>query len=379
MTDDHPVPDIELTRPSAATQRLLDSLTRNPLVVGLGILLLLGGVVLLASALGYQAGISDRGAAAATAQAGELQVQYDLAVQDIQLRYYARAIQRLEYILRIDPQYPGVGAMLADARAALAATQNGTVAAEVLPTTTPRPTLNVSSPEDLLAQIQAAEQAADWDAMVEAAVALRATYPDYQPDQAADYLFRALRNRGVSRVDGSTLQLELGLRDLDEAERLAPLDEEAQQRALWAYLYLDGGQRWDLNWGYVVKQYTTLYTVAPYFHDVQSRLTIANARYADELAAGGAPCDALPYYEASLNLQPSETVDARYQTAVQTCAEGTPTPDPNATIDPNATPTDTPDPDLPTSTPDPNGDSPTLTPTVDTGPTLTPTATPTDS
>ena len=62
---------------------------------------------------GYNTAIGERVHNESTAIAGEASNQYVLAQQDIALGNYDRARQRLEYIIKLDPNYPGVSEQLA--------------------------------------------------------------------------------------------------------------------------------------------------------------------------------------------------------------------------------------------------------------------------
>jgi hypothetical protein len=76
-------------------------------------LALLGVLVLLAIGAasaygGYQSALSQRVAAGATQSAAQVQEQFALGMQDMEARRFDLARQRFEYVIQMDPSYPGV-------------------------------------------------------------------------------------------------------------------------------------------------------------------------------------------------------------------------------------------------------------------------------
>ena len=63
---------------------------------------------------GYRSGISIRQGAEATQVVQVVAEQYEMGVQDMQSGAYQRARQRFEYVIQLDPNYPGVTEKLAD-------------------------------------------------------------------------------------------------------------------------------------------------------------------------------------------------------------------------------------------------------------------------
>ena len=71
-------------------------------------LLLIGLFITAGSYLGYQQGIDDRKGFEATQVAVAIEEQFDLGVQDMEAGNYEVARQRFDYVIQIDPNYPGV-------------------------------------------------------------------------------------------------------------------------------------------------------------------------------------------------------------------------------------------------------------------------------
>lgn len=323
--------------------------------------LVLGGVLAVAVVGGYRAGVAERDVAAATAQFAELTRQYQLGIDDLAAGRYTLAVERFEFILAIDPNFPGAADRLAEARAAVTPSP---VTATLAPT--PVVTVNPQTVAKLFAEAQSAFEAKDWDTTIQKINALWLADPAYEPSAARNMLYNSFRNRGIDNINAG--KLELGLTDLDQASKIGALDAEAQQYQQWATIYMNGISYWGLNWPRTIETFQLLYTIAPYFRDTIARLHDAHLAYAKQLDAGGDPCSAVAEYAAALELQFDQAVEDKRSAAETACALGTATPDgtltqfptpdgtltPFATADLSVTPTETP---VPTPT-----ETPTLTP-----------------
>ena len=99
---------------------------------------------------GYNSAIDQRIRYEFTLVAGEASNQYILAQQDIALGNYDRARQRLEYIIKIDPNFPNVSNQLA-----FVLTQQGITATPTLiPSPTLTPTPDYRGRDELFGQAQ---------------------------------------------------------------------------------------------------------------------------------------------------------------------------------------------------------------------------------
>jgi tetratricopeptide (TPR) repeat protein len=295
--------------------------------------IVLGGVLTLAAMGGYYAGVNERNRTAATAQAVELDRQFQLGIQDMQAGRYLLAIQRFEFILSVDPAFPEAAGRLAEARLGASlgtATPPGPLAA----TPTLIITVGPETAQTLFAEARAAFDTQDWDTALQKISALRIVDPDYERAAVHRMTFDSLRSRGIAHIEGG--KLELGLADLDQASKIGGLDVEAQQYQQWATIYIAGVSYWGLNWPRTIETFELLYTLAPYFRDTITRLRDAHLAYAAELEASGDPCNAVIHYAAALDSQFDQAVEDRRAAADLTCQFGTPTPD--GTLTPFPTP-----------------------------------------
>jgi tetratricopeptide (TPR) repeat protein len=290
-------------------------------LIGLGVLVVLVLTAGLAIWGGYQTGLKEHQIQVQATRTAELRTQYDLGVADLSAGNNDLAQQRFEYILSIDPNYPGAAEKLIEAKVVLQITPSAT--SLPLPTVTPVPTGAAGpDPASLLAQAQQSSDGKNWDDVIQKLSDLRALDPTYQPAAVDKLLFTALRNRGVARIDGK--ELESGIFDLNQAETLGALDTDAKSRRIWARYYLDAMSYWGLNWGKTVDLLGQLHSFAPYFHDTAAKLYEAHLNYAAQLVAAKNFCDAASQYAEAQALSPAPAV-AEKQAAAQAQCVPTPT------------------------------------------------------
>jgi tetratricopeptide (TPR) repeat protein len=294
---------------------------------------------------GYNSAIDQRTRYESTLVAGEASNQYILAQQDITLRNFDRARQRLEYIIQIDPNYPNV----ADQLAFVLTQQRITATSTLAPSPTLTPTPDYRGRDDLFTQAQDLLNARDWTTTIDTLLLLRKNYPDYMAVKVDDMLFVALRNRGIDKI-AQLHDLEGGNYDLTLAERFGPLDAEARNWRDWADLYIRGASFWDVDWAQAVYYFSQLASAAPNLSDssgwtASNRYMDALLGYGDWFAARGQWCDAQTQYDTYMALLASPLVEPTAVYAADQCAQGSVTPatpvleTPTPTITPEASTT----------------------------------------
>jgi tetratricopeptide (TPR) repeat protein len=159
--------------------------------------------------------------------------QFQTAKTDIRDGNYRRAVERLDSILKNEPDFPGAEELKIQALAAMNATPTP------LPTATPVPSPTPDAPraEQLLAQ--AVQQFTDkkYTDMIGTLLKLKVEIPAYQPERVDGLLWVALRYNGVHLIK-ETSRLTEGLYYLDLAANYAPLDSEAEAQILFATNFL---------------------------------------------------------------------------------------------------------------------------------------------
>lgn len=345
-------------------------------VIGVIGLLLIGAGSAFA---GYQSGISDRKSAEATQISAIADEQYALGMLDIEAKRYDLARQRFEYVIQINPNYPGVTEQLA-----LVLLEINTTAT---PTQKPTPTITATPDmrgvEELFGQAQIDLANQDWTNAINTLLSLRKADPNYQPVWVDDMLYVAYRNRGKDKIlkDGD---LEGGIYDLTQSEQIGPLDADAKGYLTWSRLYITGASFWEIDWGQAVYYFAQVAPALPNLRDgsgwtATERYRIALIGYGDFLADNKEWCKARIQYETSLSMGTDALVQEKYVFILTKCpdegesneqppqeSEPTPTSLPAENPTPTSPPVENPTPTVP----------PVVAPTATTAPPPDPTTTP---
>lgn len=309
-------------------------------------LLLLGGIS------GYQAGLSDRRAAKATAITRQLSEQFQLGLQAMENKQYEIALTHLQYVLQNDPDFPGAKEKYAELLILMAITPTPTATATPLASPTP----DLRAAEEIFQSAQELLAAQNWDEALNTLDTLRKKAPDYRTAEVDGMYYIALRMRGMDKLmlnSGETCQdvnLEGGIYDLTLAERFGPLDRDADGWRNFARLYIAGASFWNLDWKQAQAYFAEIYPYMPNLMDAscmtaQERFRFATLRYAEQLLAAGDYCAAEQQFNLAFAI-PSNENAAAYPTATEVYfgCHGHPAPQPQAT-------------------PTPTGEAPTLEPT----------------
>jgi hypothetical protein len=294
---------------------------RWPVWMLLGLLVL----VLIAVASGYAGylrGIHMRQAAQDTLISSQLQEQFDLAVQDMSAGRYELAYQRLSYINQHDSNYPGMIDLLVEVRMNISTTPTPTLA----PTPTLTPTPDLRAVETLVSEAQQAVANNEWTKAIDTLLSLRKSDPQYQAVMVDDLLYISYRNRGRDKILREA-DLEGGIYDLTLAQRLGPLDAEAEGLLNWAGLYITGASFWEIDWAQAVYYFGQVAPALPNLQDgshmtASERYKQALIGYGDDLMKKEQYCDAVGQFE--LAASQGADVGGKYDEAIQGCAGDNP-------------------------------------------------------
>ena len=131
----------------------------------------------LAALMGYVVGLERREVNQVHMIAQASKEHFDLGVEDLLAGRFEFAKQRFEYVLSLDPQYPGAADLLGQAMEAL---NQPTITPSPVVSPTPSPTPDLSSYESVFQSAQAAYNQGDWSASLGLLLLLRGEAPTYK-------------------------------------------------------------------------------------------------------------------------------------------------------------------------------------------------------
>ena len=353
----------------------------------LGIPGLIFVVLAIATAAGYRSGMSAREISQAETVASAAQQQMDQGVEDLLAGNFELAIQRFEYVLTLDPYFPGAAEFLGQALTAL---DKPTPTASPIASLTPTPTPDFSSYEGMFSSAQDAFDRDDWTTTIDILIRLRGEDPDYRLEEANRLMASSLRNRGMDHLFST--RLEQGIFDLTLAERFGPLDSQAASWRQSAAFFVFANSYFGLDWS----------LSSDYFGQVCqaniwggcTKYGLSAKEYASELAEGDYCLSSYYFEQAFAYINPGGVEPTATQVAILCATATAPTPTltstptltvsltpgtvtVTATFDFTPTPSHTPSPTPSPTDGVPPADTETSTPTSTPSSTPTPTDTPT--
>ena len=318
---------------------------RSILTGVLGLILLVG----LGGFGGYSRGLSDRKEAEVSVTSKQLTEQFTLALVDIESGRYATAKERLEYIIRKDPGFPGAQERLTQVLVLSSIPTN-------TPVPTPTSTPDFSGAESAYQRAQLLIQTKDWPGALGALDTIRKLDPTYKTAQVDGMYYFVLRNHGADLI-AKEGNLEGGIYYLALAERFGPLDNTALGLKQGAQAYITGASFWELDWKQAVEIFAQVGAGWPSLWDgtmtASQRFYNASMRYGDELFARDDFCGAYLNYTNAMALGGLDKTSAKnYNDALVGCYPATATLEATATLSilPTEPPVAT---EVPTETPVP--------------------------
>lgn len=300
------------------------------IVGGLLAIILIGAAGALG---GYYAGIADRQAVEKNQTDITTSMQYQLGMADLEAGRLDMAKQRFEYVIQLNPAYPGV----LENMARLTIIMNATSTPTVMPSPTAAPTLDLSGVEALLVQAKQLLAASDYNGTLTALDMLRKQNVSFQTFEVDGLYYHTLSKRGIQKISNG--DLEAGIYDFAVMKRFGPQDKESKDIEEYAKLYISAGRYFGWDWENAVKYFGDLNQYVPTLMDtshrsVADRYRESLAKYGDVLAGKDKWCQAVPYYEQSLAIGTDNKVNEAYGKAFNKCQASLPTSTP--TIDPAA-------------------------------------------
>jgi hypothetical protein len=346
------VPNLEETIPVPSKPAKRVRPRRWPWIL-IGVLALLG-LTAAGSYLGYQEAIRQRLLVQSSQVTMIATEQYQLGLKDLSDLNYSQARDRFEYVIRLDPKFPGAQDKLAEALLHLSITATPTLAP--IPTVTPTP--DTRGEDQMFSQAKTDLANKEWDKVIQTLDSLRSADKQYHAIEVDGMYYVALRNRGADKIL-KLAQLQEGMYDLSLAERFGPLDSEAYSYRYWANQYLTGAAYWKVDWPKVVEVFSEVAANYPGLRDsggvtASERLRLAQIGLGDRLMTDSKPCDAAKAYQAALDMSQDSSVEQKRNSAQKACKgpeQPTAAPTTDAAVQQTVPPTSTPANEQPTAAP----------------------------
>ena len=324
------------------------------IVIGLGIVLL---GVLIGSGLGYYKGINDRMTQQTSQVTLAATTQFQLALADQAAGKLETARSRMEYVIQLDPGYPGAVEKLTEIMMASSIIATPTAIPSPMATGTP----DTRGEEDLFAQARQYLANGEWVAATDTLDSLRKVNRNFRAIEVDGMYYVGLRYRGMDKILNGNL--EEGIYDFTLTERFGPLDKDANSYRNWCRYYINGASFWGLDWAQVVEAFAQIYPSVPNLRDgsgwtATDRFRLGSINYGDQLAAKEAYCDAEYQYASALKISEDQLLAPTATAVYDLCnPPATSTPEPEIVV-PTAAPagpTATPETPIPASsaTPEP--------------------------
>jgi len=263
--------------------------------------------------------------------------QYVLAEKDEQNGNLDMARQRLEYILTIYPEYPGLTDKLKEIIVAISLkqAQANEPQATAEPVASVVPTKDTTELNVLLVQAQNQLVGNDWSGLLDTIKKMRNLDPTYEPIKVDSLYYFALRYNAINRIKAG--HLEVGLYYFSMAEKIAPLDADTTKWILWAREYQYAASYFGYNPQRAAEEFQKVAADVPNMIDTSGYT--AKQRYAKSLEGYGDYlteifdyCNALIEYDAANNVISTEALVAKITQTQGFCAS----PPPVTTEEPTA-------------------------------------------
>lgn len=286
-------------------------------------------VMAVAGVGGYIVGTETRERNRIAQSQADLQEQFDLGVQDLLGGRYELARQRFEYILNINPDYPGAVELLSRSLEAL---NQPTITATFAPTPTsdlkPSPTVSSETLEGRLQNAKSELESGNIDTAIEHLVTLIALDPSFHRQEVDDLLYTALRTRGLDKIWSG--RQEPGIYDLTLAEQIAPLDNQAASWKRSAAFYLFANSYFGLDWALSTQYFSQICQAGIW--DGCFKYARSAWGYADQLFLEDEdPCAAVVQYDAALLTMPNVGPPPTATKVAEACLTATAEP-PTSTV-----------------------------------------------
>ena len=257
--------------------------------------------------------------------------QLTLAYDDLDKNQLDTAKQRIEYILKIYPDFPGAQEMLVNIQMKMGLPTQAPPTQILPPTETaigPTSTPDLRGADELFNTTKSLINQQNWAEALVNIMSLREKYYDYKTAAVDGYYYLSLRNDGLSKIYSG--KLEQGIWELNEGAQIGALDNQAAGAITLANMYVTGASYWDNNWPEAIRIFDELRQTYPNLTDATGmstteRYRIALYKQGALFAAQNDFCSALNYYQQSLAVAPDQQIAAQATIADAECNKPAPT------------------------------------------------------
>ena len=289
---------------------------------------------------GYTRGVNRRVNAQKDNQLTIAAQQLTLAYDDLEKNELDTARQRIEYILKIYPGFPGAQEMLVEIQMKMGLPTQAPPTQALPPTETaigPSPTPDLRGADELFATTKVLISEQKWAEALVNITSLRERYYDYKTAAVDGFYYLSLRNDGISKIYNG--KLEQGIWELEQAAQIGAFDNQAAGAITLANVYVTGASYWDNNWPEAIRIFGELRQTYPNLTDATGmstteRYRIALYKQGALFAAQNDFCSALNYYQQSLAVGPDQQISAQATIAETECNKPAPTAVETPTIAP---------------------------------------------
>ncbi|HTP07956.1 MAG TPA: hypothetical protein VMP08_06880 [Anaerolineae bacterium] len=296
-------PSIARPTTAPAKKRGLSATTLLILAFACGFL----GLIIAAGLGGIYAGLQDR----TTDQQAQADKFYQEGLANRTGGKLQLAKADFEYVLRINPDYPGATEQLKQIVDLLT----------IKPTSTPS-AVKVNATDQLYQAGVEAYTQKNWQKAIEVFSQVRVIDPTYQKDQVGQMIYQAALTYGQELLKQD--RLEEAIAYLDQAAYLKPLPAETETEVQYARMYVTARDYWNVNWEKAIESFGELYKIGPGYRDTFARYVEAYIQYGDERTRAGDPCIAQKQYEEALKLRPAADLQTKAEAAKQACLTAPP-------------------------------------------------------
>jgi hypothetical protein len=280
----------------------------------------------------------------------ELRAQFDLGKLDFYAGRYDIALQRFEFILGKNPDYPEAMDYLTQVLYRIAKDEGEMVIDISRPQATSPPTLTPTPDNRAVDEIFSSAiimfENEEWRSLGKTLLALRNHDPLYKVNFVDRMMYVAHYFNGLDKIryEGD---LEGGLYELSLAELFAPLDTQAETYRNWARIYQIGMSFWYVYPDRSAYYFAQLASAAPYLQDLSgvpaiTRYRLALVMYGEILTNEGDWCNALEQFELAQGIYYNPELEPKIQEVEELCrySIATPTLTPSLTITLSPSPTE---------------------------------------